>query len=256
VRAFWPREYGAYAELAFPVITGFVIGGVSSAGAGFALAAACGFVVNEPLSVLKGLRGRRAQEELGAAARRHAGVIAALGAAAGTLGFAVAPGPARLAAVVAAALVATLVPSVAWGRPKTLWTEVRMAAAFAAMVGPVGLAGGAKAGWAAAASGTWFVCFLQATLAVHAIKARARPELAARWTVWAAPLLAALVVGVAGMWALARDSVPPGVAFAPVPTAVVVLAAAAGGAHPRHLKRVGWTLVAANLVTLALLTAP
>jgi hypothetical protein len=38
-----------------------------------------------------------------------------------------------------------------------------------------------------------------------------------------------------------------------VPSALVVLAATVLRPHPRQLKRLGWSLVAANVVTLALL---
>jgi hypothetical protein len=45
------------------------------------------------------------------------------------------------------------------------------------------------------------------------------------------------------------------VSLAVMPGALLVLGVAALRVHPRRLKRVGWSLVAANVVTLALLLA-
>lgn len=251
-RALWPPEYGAYAELAFPLLTAFLLGGVNAAGVGFGMAVTCGFLLNEPLSVLKGLRGRRAQEELNAAARRRVVVLGVLGACGAAAGMVLAPGVARLAALVPAAFATALAPSVLWGRPKTLGSELLMAAALASMLPPVALAASGGVGRAATGAGAWFICFALATFAVHAIKARAKPELAAAWTVWVAPLLAAAVLAAAVASAVAV----PARAFAflsVVPSALVTLGATMLRVHPRRLKRVGWLLVTGNVVTLVLL---
>ncbi|MBI3981894.1 MAG: YwiC-like family protein [Gemmatimonadetes bacterium] len=251
-RGLWPREYGAYAELAFPLLTGFLIGGLSVAGIGFGVAVTSWFLINEPLNVLKGLRGRRTQDELAHAARRRAVVLALLGVAGAVSGMVLAPVPARLAALLPGALAGALAPAVLWGKPKTLGVELLMAAALALMLPPVALAGRGEPTRAAVAAAAWFACFCLATLAVHAIKARAKPELGTPWTVWVAPLLAVLVLAAALVSALVTAARAYAV-LSVAPAALVVLAAAVLRVHPRRLKRVGWSLVAGNVMTLLVL---
>jgi hypothetical protein len=48
-----------------------------------------------------------------------------------------------------------------------------------------------------------------------------------------------------------RIALPP--ALAVIPAAAVAVAALAWRVTPRHLRRIGWSLVAANLATFALL---
>jgi hypothetical protein len=253
-RAILPREYGAYAELAFPLLTAYLAAGVTAAGAGFGLAVLGWFLVREPLAVLNGVRGRRLGASLGGPARRAAWVLGLAGAAGAVTGLLFAPPAARMVALVPGTCAALLAPALLRGRPKTLGAELVVAGALATMTLPVGVSGGMAAATAARAAGVWAVGFALATLAVHAIKARAKPDAGAVWTVPATPLLAAAAVltgmvgAAAGAW-----SWPVGAAVAP--SALLVTAALALRTHPRRLKRVGWSLVGANLVTLVLLLA-
>ena len=248
----WPREQGAYAELAFPLLSGFLLGSPSVAGVEFAVAVAAAFLINEPLSVLKGLRGERQRHEFEALARRWVAVLAVVGLAGALTGMALAPPVARRAALVPAAFAVMLVPSVVWGKPKRLGTELIMAAAFAAMLPPVALAGSGELRPAAVAGAVWLTCFWLATLGVHAIKARAKPDLGSPWTVWASPALSLFVIGAALLMARLEAAPSPAV-LGVLPAAMVTLGASALRVHPRHLKRVGWSLVAGNVVTLVLL---
>ncbi len=78
-----PREHGAYAELGFPLLSGLVLGSPGAASWLFVAAAILLFLANEPLVILLGVRGRRAREEMGPAARRLVLGLGGLGAAAG-----------------------------------------------------------------------------------------------------------------------------------------------------------------------------
>jgi len=247
-----PREYGAYAELAFPLLTALLAGGVTGAGLGFAAAVVAGFLVREPLAVLNGVRGARLEASLGGTARRAAvvlGALLALGAGAGLL---LAPPMARRAALVPGVVALLLTPALLRGRPKTLGVEVLVAFALSGMVLPIGLAGRMPLGRAGATAAVWAASFVLATLAVHAIKARAKPALGGTWTLWATPVLGVGVVA-GGLLGAAVWRVPTAVALAVLPSALVVLAATLLRPHPRRLKRIGWSLVGANAVTLALL---
>ena len=121
--------------------------------------------------------------------------------------------------------------------------------------------------------------FALGTLEVHAIKARHKDRGRSRWTRWASPLASslALAAGVMllrhGTVGISRASValmsgpragqdPLLTGLAPqitpaaqallVPTAALLVLSLIR-VHPRHLKRVGWTLVAANSVALVVL---
>jgi hypothetical protein len=164
-----------------------------------------------------------------------------------------APPAARVWALVPGACAVVLAPALLRGRPKTLGAELVVAVALATMILPIGLAGRMAPARALQAAAVWAVSFVLATLAVHAIKARVKPELGARWAIWTTPGLAgaaggtALAGAVAGQW-------PVAVGAAVLPSVVLVIGALWLGTHPRRLKRVGWSLVGANLVTLGLLS--
>jgi len=250
-RAILPREYGAYAELAFPLLTAFLAGGATAAGACFALAVVSWFLVREPLAVLNGVRGTRIEASLGVPARRAAVALGGLGGVGAVLAMLLAPPLARLTALVPGGCAALLAPALLRGRPKTLGAEILVAIALSGMILPIGLAGRMEPAGAARAAAVWAVCFVLATFAVHAIKARAKPNLGAAWTRWVTPMLA-LVIVAGGPLGAVVGPFPTTLGLAVLPTALVVLAAAVLRTHPRHLKHVGWSLVAANAVTLTL----
>jgi hypothetical protein len=251
-RTILPREYGAYAELAFPLLTAFLLGGVTAAGLGFAVAVLAWFLVREPLAVLNGVRGARLEAALGGPARRAAWALGLLGAAGAGVGMLLAPPAARAWALLPGACAVLLAPALLRGRPKTLRAELVVAVALATMILPIGLSGRARLATVALASGVWAASFMLATLAVHAIKARVKPELGAPWARWATPVLSGAVAG-AGLAGAVADRWPWAAGAAVLPSATLVVAALWADTHPRHLKRVGWSLVGANLVTLGLL---
>ena len=250
-RAILPREYGAYAELAFPLLTAFLAGGVTAAGACFALVVVSWFLVREPLAVLNGVRGARIEASLCGPARRAAVALGGLGGGGAVLAMLLAPPLARIAALVPGACAVLLAPALLRGRPKSLGAEILVAIALSGMILPIGLAGRLEPAGAVRAVAVWAACFVLATLAVHAIKARAKPDLGAAWTRRATPVLA-LVIVAGGLLGVVVGPLPTTSGLAVLPTALVVLAAGTLRTHPRHLKRVGWTLVAANAVTLTL----
>jgi hypothetical protein len=179
-------------------------------------------------------------------------VLAAVGLTAAALALLDAPPAARLAALVPAGFAVALLPALVRGRHKTLAGELLVAAALAGMVLPVGIAGGMRLPVATLVWGIWLATFWLATLTVHAIKARFKPALGAPWTLWAAPGFALGMVVLAAVGAGAgRIGLP--LALAVTPAAGVAGIALAARVTPRRLRRVGWSLVAANLATFALL---
>jgi hypothetical protein len=251
-RSLAPREHGAYAELAFPLATGLIAGGPSVAGIAFAAAVTAAFLLAEPLVVLAGARGARQRRDLADRARPRAVLLAAAGVAAALVAMLAAPPAARIAALLPAGLAAVLAPAVVRGRHKTAVGELLVAAALAAMVLPVGVAGGMAPPDAGLAAAIWAATFWLATVTVHAIKARFKPALGEGWTLRVAPALAAVVVG-AALVGLGAGRIALPFALAVIPAAGVAAAALLWRVTPRHLRRLGWSLVAANLATFSLL---
>lgn len=262
-----PREHGAYAMLAFPVASGLAVGSVSLAGLAFALLAVAGFLAHEAVLVVMGRRGERVRSSADAAARTRLAVLGAVAVASGVVFFVTAQKSATPWAVPPALLGASVMALVLAGRTKSIAGELLVAAAFASVHAPVAAAGlGAAVGSAragAAAVGVpvlvWTASFALATLAVHALKARfQRKKQGARgpgaWAVVASPVAALMALALA-VSAVAAGHPLTAAAVALVPKALLVLAVAILDVHPRHLKRVGWSLVAADAVTLGVLGA-
>ena len=123
---------------------------------------------------------------------------------------------------------------------------------FATTLFPVAIANGAPWWFALGAFGVWFVGFSLGTVSVHAIKVRHKGVSRGRWTIYGAPALAGFVILTAFVTMVAAR-LPTMIPAAVLPGAAVALVASGGRIHPRHLRRVGWSLVGAHVVTLGLL---
>ncbi|MCG6957855.1 MAG: YwiC-like family protein [Gemmatimonadetes bacterium] len=244
-----PREHGAYAMLTFPVISGLVMGGLSWAGIAFADLALTGFLAHESVLVVLGARGERIRSKEAVHARSR---LVRLGAAAvvATVIFAMtAPSDAWHAALLSGSLAVAVGGLLLARKTKSLSGELLVAATFSSVHAVLAAAGGADARATYLPVAAWVVCFTLATLSVHALKYRFKRRGSGRWTVTVSPILAGAVVlvGLLGFGSLG----PIGSVAAPVvPMALAVLMLSALPANPRHLKRVGWTFVVADALTL------
>jgi hypothetical protein len=249
-RSLLPKEHGAYGQVLFPLATAFVLGGVSLAAALLALAAVLVFLAHEPVLVLLGHRGGRAQREHG---RRALGVL--LGLSLGALGAGL-PGlwrggtAARETALLPCALGLAMFPVLLSRRERTLPGEVLAGMTLASLAVPVARAAGATAREALACWLAWGVGFVLTTLGVRAVtQARRDPVAAARarWATYAlAPGLLALLAALGAAGALPRA----------LPLALLPLALAsalATRASLAQVRSVGWGLVSASALTAALL---
>lgn len=247
-----PREHGAYAEVAFPLITALGLGSLSFAQLLLVAATVAVFLAHEPLLVAAGERGRRAQSELGERARLVAASLLAFTIASGGLGWWSAPAGARLAAFLPLSLGALLVPLIFSHREKTTVGELLVALTFSSTLIPVALAGGVSPRTAAIASGVWCVVFALGTLTVRAVIARVKKNMNPGWpsrAIVALPLAAMVAAFLLRM----TTALPTLAAVAVLPSALVALACGLLGVHPRHLRRMGWSLVGSNFITLAAL---
>ncbi len=247
-----PREHGAYAQLAFPLVTALALGELRVAPVLMVVAVAAVFLAHEPVMVLSSGRGGRARRETGARARRRAMLLLGLAAVAGAIALWLAPALARIAALLPLTLGALLARLTLTRREKTLVGELLVALALSSAMVPVALAGGAALRDTATAFTVWAVVFALGTVTVRAIIARAKRGGRPEWAVHVAPLLCAAAIATALALVLGSD-LPALAAVAVVPTALVALIFGVLGVHARHLRRMGWSLVASNILVLAAL---
>jgi hypothetical protein len=250
----WPREHGAYAQLGFPLLTGLLYSGGHPGAVAFAVAAVALFLAHEPLAVLMGTRGVRLRDALVGPARRRLWALAGVAGVSLVVAVWLAPGRAWQGALVPGVLGLGLIPLFFTHRIKTLAGETVVAAALSASVLPLALSGPTTWGEAWVAAAVWFGAALPAIASVHAVKASHKGRPRARWLVPAAPGLAVLA-GAAGIAAALVWPFPAVRALAVLPPASAVLGVAVIRPHPRHLKRIGWAMVAADAAALALLLA-
>jgi len=276
-----PREHGAYAQLTFPLLTGLALSGATPGAVALAAAAVLIFLANEPLAVILGARGDRLRNQLGERARLQ-GLLLTVGGI-GLAGLGLTLGwPAVWPSILVPAVAGLgLIPLALTGRQKSLPGEILVLTAFSTLVLPLAAQSGVPMLRATLAAGVWWVSFTLGTLEVHAIKARIKKRSPYPWTRQAAPLAAGmslmgalwLALGQAaplfrsleasGAWEglpgtgvfpapeLMRLLPPAGAALLPPTLAILILGLMR--VHPRHLKRVGWTLVGVNTLTLVLI---
>src|SRR3990172_12286720 len=94
-----PREHGAYAGIAFPLITALSLGAPTAVQLLWIAGCVAVFLAHEPLLIIVGERGRRSHTALGARARRTAYGLVALAVATGGLGWWLAAPTARAALI-------------------------------------------------------------------------------------------------------------------------------------------------------------
>ena len=169
-----PREHGAYGQIAFPLVTAFVVAGISPAGLLFAIAVIVGFLAHEPAAVVLGLRGSRAKREFGGPAMRWLAFYLAIGAAAGFGALLAIDPAARWSLAVPIVPAVLLAVETIRGRDKSVQAEIVAAVAFSAAAIPVCMAAGATATDAAAVAIPFALLFAASTLAVRVVILRVR----------------------------------------------------------------------------------
>jgi len=251
-----PKEHGAYAELAFPLITGLALAVPSLSALALGGAAVLLFLLNEPVAILLGARGKRLKDQLGERATQRASFLLGGATGLGLLGLwkggtDIWP---ELAYPMAAG--ALLIPLLLRGTQKSIFGEFVVVTAFATLLLPLAAASGADPQRAALAAAVWWFSFVLGTLEVHAIKARLKEKAKNQWTRWGSPVASGLVATGAVLLALGQGGLPelagrPAAAL--LTPAVAIFALSLIRVHPKYLKRVGWTLVGANTVALVVL---
>lgn len=249
-----PREHGAYAQVAFPLLTALALGHGGAAQFYWAAAALAVFIAHEPLLIIAGERGRRSHADLADDAQKLASGLSVAALAAGILGWWHAPQNARVAVALPLTLGMFLLPLVIRHREKTLLGELLVSLTFSTMLIPVALAGGASLEPALTASAVWSVIFFLGTITVRAVIAKVKKTPRGGWLVYASQGLSLAAIAATAI-VLLTDAAPALAAAAVVPAAVITAACSFAGVHPRHLRALGWSLVGSNAIALAALVA-
>lgn len=234
-----PKEHGAYAILTIPSITALLSHGFSVAGVYVALAAGVGFFAHEPLMVMLGKRGARAQR-LASEANRRCLVLLATAIVLGLIALGLAAQPARwgLLICLALAVISFAVSMRGWHR--TLAGQLLGAAALSAPCFPIMLCVATSGPEALAIWSVWLIGFGATTTAVRSvIAAQKRQARLAHLLVLLS--LSAIVAGL-----------PLQYGYWPLLTMPMLMASWWLYVNPppvKHIRRIGWTLVAVTMIT-------
>ena len=245
----WPREHGAYAQLALPIISALALGSLNPAGLALAAAAVAGFLAHEPLLVLLGHRGWKRQEALRGPALLRLAMLGSAALVTGFLGVVFSDLSTRLALLPLVPCSLVLALLVARRREKTLAGELVVAVTFSLMAIPLALAAGASTQTALLLALLWSLLFALGTLAVHALLARSRARSRGPLLAWLAGGLG-MLSAVLAVLLLLRGHVW---AAACLPPAVVSGVVASGRIAVARLRQVGWVLAAAYILSFAVL---
>jgi hypothetical protein len=233
-----PREHGTYGEILFPLTSALVLGSPGGGAWGLACVAVTGFLAHEGVLVLTGGRGpraRRAQKHVALQSVAGWGALALIGAVVAAPRLS---GDAVEGVVVAAVCSSLAIVNAVVGREHSILGEGLAAVALPAWCVPVALAAGLPWPQALALWGVWAFGFVGVTCAVHVILRRSKR----------APVASAVM----GAFACAAAG-PVFWWWAALPLSLTTVVLASIGIPTRHLRRIGWSVIVASVITLLLL---
>lgn len=236
-----------------PLLSALLIGRPTAAMFLLAAAAVAGFFSYEPLLVLLGYRGAKLRAEAGRRARRQFALLCGLSAVLGLGAIVSAPAAARWALAVPAvpmlAMVVLLARKMATGRAG----EIVAAVALSSVSVPVVVFGGASGTTALVVGIVWVTGFTSLNLAVRALLDRGRGRGFSPTRVPAMIIIVALWAAVAAAaWGGGLPWVVP-VALAPLAACGLVILILFP--RPQRVAVLGWSAVAASVMTAVLLVA-
>jgi hypothetical protein len=253
----FPKEHGAYGQIAFPLIAAFAVAGASLAGLLFATAVIAGFLAHEPALVVLGYRGPRVKRELWHSAGRWFACWVLLGAAAAVGALLTIDRSVRWSVAVPLLPVALLAVAAVRGEEKSWYGETAAALAFAAAAVPVSMAAGVSFARAAAVAVPFALLFVSSTLAVRVVILRVRrggDRKAMARTRWAAVSLAVGASLILGLLS-AAGLLPAAVLAAAAPGLLTAMVIAMNPPAPARLRTLGWTFVAISALTTVIVVS-
>jgi hypothetical protein len=248
----FPREHGAYGQLLFPIATAMAIGKPDLSALCLAAAVSCAFLAHEPLLVLLGGRGLRAQRDDRPRASKWLAGFAVLAATFGIAAHLLTPDLWK-ATLIPGLLGAVLLLLVVAGFGRSVFAESLTAIALASVAYPVALLCGATAVAALTCAAVFGAGMASASIAVRAVIARTRNPPAAGARAGAVVFSIGVIAVLA--WLQFEAHADRAVVWTALPLTLVSIALAAIAPQAKHLRRVGWTLIATTIATAAALVA-
>ena len=250
VTPLFPREHGAYGQVAFPLIAAFGVAGPSTSGVLIAVTVIAAFLAHEPALVLLGYRGPRAKRDLRTRASRWCALslLVALATAVGAA-LAIERG-ARWSLAVPFVPALFLLIAMLRGEEKTWHGEVATALASSGAAVPITMSAGVPPSTAWAVALPFALLFVASTLAVRAVILRVRGGGDPKATSFMRGAALSLVVGGAvALAGLEAARLAPNALIAAAPGLATAGGVALRPPSPAHLRTVGWTLVGVSVLT-------
>jgi hypothetical protein len=249
-RSLWPREHGAYVQLAAPLVAAFLANGVTIASLLFAIGGCLAFIANEPLLVILGNRGHRMHQHDGKRARHRLFVFVPLAVMSGIGGFALGSADVRASAALVA-VPAILVVILAWRRRvHSLFGELVAVTVLTGVAVPSAVAAGLPLQDALLVWGAWTCGYASTVIGVHRVLARHRHR---RRATRRDRVIGLCMVGLTLVVIASGFVTPCGLAALPLvacSTALVLWPPPA-----TRLRAIGFGLVAASLLSVAVVVA-
>lgn len=245
-----PKEHGTYGMLGVPLFVGLASGRPGVASFALAFSAVAGFLAHESALILLGHRGDRLRTKEGPAARRALWLLGGLCVGLGALGLATLPAAARPWLLLPVGLAGAMGALAALGRERTTFGEVSAAVSLSAWAVPVALAGGVRAERALTVWGLFAVGYSVMTVAIRSVIQAHKPR--QKRTLRAAAAVSAVAIAFAGFavarWLGAALLLP----LALLSFCAVALSFALAPPHPRHLDRIGWSVIGVSTLAAVL----
>lgn len=253
----FPREHGAYGQMAFPLVTSLAVAGVTSPALLIGLAAVAAFLAHEPLLVILGRRGLRAKRTEWHHAIAWLAVSGGTTLGSGIVALWLVPSGVRWSFLLPLLPTLFLAAALSAKVEKSAYGEIAVALAFSLLAIPVCLAAGASTSTAVAVGTTFASVFVTGTLSVRVIVLRTRGGGNLRTVRITRFLLFALVASIAaGLTAAGvRDVLPWTTLLAAAPGLSLAALLVARPPPPTRLRRVGWTLVSTSAAAALILIA-
>ncbi|MEZ5951774.1 MAG: YwiC-like family protein [Planctomycetaceae bacterium] len=238
-----PREHGAYAILGVPLVTALCIVGLTPVTVLLSIATSAAFLAHEPFLLLAGVRGPRARAAASQAGRILFGRLV-MAFVCGGAAFWIANSVARVG-MIACLLFAFMEYAVsATGNSRTLAAQILALAGLALPSAVVLAAGGIDAGVAGQFLLIWLFGRVATTVSVRAVIAQHKASTSS-WALVTCDLL----ILVAGCICTVGFAFGDHLWLATLPMLLAALVLRVRLPHPKHLKQIGWSLLAVNVVS-------
>lgn len=239
----YPKEHGAYAILAVPLVTALFIVGLTPVTALLSIATVAAFLAHEPLLILAGGRGTRAKQGAPHARQLLIGRLA-VAAICGAAAFWFAGSVTRVGMMICLLFAVIEFTVSATGHGRTLAAQILALAGLALPSAVVLAAGGIGVSGAAQFLLIWFAGRVATTVSVRLVIAQHKTS-TSNWALATCDLLMLAAGGVCAAGLVMGDR--QWLAAIPMLLAAAVLRVRPP--HPKYLKPIGWSLLAVNVLS-------